>query len=115
MRRMRTCVAIVLSLLAVSVAGEEECRLEDRYRAGLCLYAQGDYRGALELFESVSEGRDDRGAKAAYFLARVHMKLGEWEDASRVLTRIFERSPAFYRLWNCDFLLGVCREMLERG
>lgn len=80
------------------------------YERGLCLYTAGEYGEAVDVLGEVA-GRDDSvGIRAQYFLARSLMKLERWEEASSALIEIFRRSPAFYRLWNCDYLLGVSRE-----
>jgi len=56
-----------------------------------------------------SETRDSETLKAHYFLARSDMKLSRWEAASSTLIKIHSLSPAFFREWSGDFLLGVCR------
>lgn len=50
-----------------------------------------------------------------YFLARTLMKTGRYDEASKVLVRIYETDKPFYDDWECDFLLGECRRAQGKG
>lgn len=88
-----------------------------RYERGVCWYTNGDLvRAESELVQIVEQGRAERETlKALYFLARTRMKMEQWEEASRLWIRLFELSPAFYREWNGDYLLGECRRKSGKG
>lgn len=85
------------------------------YARALCWYDAGDVdRAEAGLRQVVEEGREGpEMLKAIYFLARTKMRKEEWSEASRLLVELFGLSPSFYRDWNGDFLLGVCRD--EQG
>ncbi|HVR43850.1 MAG TPA: hypothetical protein VMS56_10455 [Thermoanaerobaculia bacterium] len=81
------------------------------YAAALCQYHQGSLERAAERFRAIVEADEPRPEtlKARYFLARTLMKLGRAGEASAELIKIHSLSPAFYREWGCDFLLGEAR------
>ena len=87
------------------------------YERGLCWYSAGELDRAEVEFGKVIEREPigDEMLKAVYFLARTKMGKEQWDEASRLWIRLFELSPAFYRNWNGDYLLGVCRRELGKG
>lgn len=101
---------LLLILFVVSLAGLPALG-SDTYSEALRLYGKGEYEESGRLFTSLVEAgnRDPETLKSHYFLARVLMKRGRWEEASSTLIAIHKISPGFYREWSCDFLLGVCR------
>lgn len=101
----------VASTQVVRPARSSQCNAADRYAQGLCLYAAGEYDQAAGLFRELadSEVESPRAVRAMYFLARTQMKRKQWSDASGTLIRIYSLAPAFYKEWNCDFLLGEAR------
>lgn len=108
---IRTLVAVfVCSWASMGYSATVECG-GSGYERGLCLYAGGDWSGAEAVLARVVEEdqSEPETLKALYFLARTKMRMGEWDEASRLWIRLFGQSPAFYRAWNGDYLLGECR------
>lgn len=114
---IRAVVAVFLFCVGpVGYSATVECSGSD-YERGLCFYAAGEWTRAESLLaEVVDDGREEQETlKAMYFLARTKMQTKQWDEASRLWMRLFDLSPAFYREWNGDYLLGVCRRELGLG
>lgn len=114
---IRATVAVfLLGWPSMGYSATAEC-VGSRYERGVCWYASGNWeRAESELVEVVEQGRPEQETlKALYFLARTKMRVGQWEEASRLWIRLFELSPAFYRQWNGDYLLGECRRETGKG
>lgn len=114
---IRALVAVFLcSWASMGYSATVECD-GSGYERGLCLYAGGELPLAeAELSRVVEDDRSEpETLKALYFLARTKMRMGEWEEASRLWIRLFNQSPAFYRAWNGDYLLGECRRKSGLG
>jgi tetratricopeptide (TPR) repeat protein len=110
----RTVVAVFLtSMIALGQSATAACP-EEGYEAGLCLYSEGRWEEAEAALEAAFDPAEKRPEtlKALYFLGRTKMRLGGWQEASDIWIRLFHLSPAFYRQWNGDFLLGTCRRNL---
>jgi TolA-binding protein len=107
--------AILALLLAVSTsafaAPPTTCGTNDDYGRALCSYQRRQFIEAEAGFRAVVEKNeaDPHTIRAIYFLARTEMKLGRFDEASPLFIRIYSLDPAFYRSWNCDYLLGLCR------
>ncbi len=113
---IRSIVAVLLcSWATMGYSATLECQ-GTRYERALCLYGSSEWKGAERelstLVEADAPGRET--LKAMYFLARTKMKTGEWDEASELWIRLFSLSPAFYREWNGDYLLGECRRRSGR-
>lgn len=114
----RALVAVFLcSWATMGFSATEDCRAGSGYEQGLCWYSSEEWERAEREFVEVID--DDHAApetlKAMYFLGRTKMMQGEWEEASQLWIRLFRLSPAFYREWNGDYLLGECRRRSGRG
>jgi TolA-binding protein len=111
-------VAIV-ALLAVtaSAAPPSTCGAVDPYGKALCAYQRRDFAAAETGFRAIADAGAEQPEtiRAMYFLARTLMKRGQWQSASDVFIRIYELDRTFYNGWNCDFLLGECRQALGKG
>lgn len=108
---IRTVVAVFLGSWAfMGYSATVECDGVG-YARGLCLYSNENWIEAdAELSRVVEAGRAERETlKAMYFLARTKMQMKQWDQASQLWVRLFSLSPAFYREWNGDYLLGECR------
>jgi TolA-binding protein len=107
--------AVAVTMLTGSAAAAS-CQGSD-YAAALCLYRTERYQEAEAIFSKIvrAGAEQPETIKAHYFLARSEMKLQRWDEASVELMKIFALAPEFYNEWNCDFLLGVCREKLGKG
>ena len=105
-------VLTLVCLVALNASGREGlCSRESAYDQGVCLYDRGRYAEAIEILDGVVavERVGQQRVKAMYFKGRSLMRLKRWDEAQRLWIDLFSISPAFYRLWNCDYLLGVCR------
>ncbi len=115
---MRSAAAILAFLLLAppSFAAGADCERSDDYGNALCSYRSGDLAAARQRFRAIADANQQQPEtiKSLYFLARTEMKLKRWDEASAVLSRIYLLSPPFYKEWNCDFLLGVCRKALGK-
>jgi tetratricopeptide (TPR) repeat protein len=113
----RTTVAVFLIVMCVLGQSATAACPEEGYEAGVCLFAEGRWGEAEAVLEAVFDPAEHapQTLKALYFLGRAKMKLAKWEEASEIWIRLFQLSPAFYRQWNGDFLLGECRLHLGMG
>lgn len=109
MRNVATLLTVFL-LLPLYASGSP-CEETEGYAKGVCLYSKGDPGAAIDVLDEVIAAgeRAHLVPKAMYFKGRSLMKLQRWEEAQKVWIELFSVSPSFYRLWNCDYLLGVCR------
>lgn len=110
----RTTVAVFLIMMsAVGQSAAAACP-DAGYEAGLCLYAEGRWEEAEAALDAAFDPAEHapETLKALYFLGRTKMRLEKWQEASEIWIRLFQLSPAFYRQWNGDFLLGMCRRNL---
>jgi tetratricopeptide (TPR) repeat protein len=111
-------LALILALLApvALAAPPTTCGQESDYARGLCSYQRRNFAEAEGTFRQIVE-KDEKTPetiRATYFLARTLMKTGRFDEASALLIRIYSLDPAFYKVWNCDFLLGECRKATGR-
>lgn len=108
---MRT--ALILAFLATAAAAKPAttCGLPDPYGKALCAYQRRNFAEAEAGFKAIveSDAKDPQTVRAIYFLARTHMKRGHYDEASRLLIRIYALDKSFYDAWSCDHLLGECR------
>lgn len=109
----RTAIlALMLALAAPAFAAPPStCGAKDDYGRALCAYQKRQFIEAEAAFRAIVEKNepDPQTIRAIYFLARTEMKLGRFDEASPLFIRIYSLDPAFYRAWNCDHLLGLCR------
>ncbi|HEY3056562.1 MAG TPA: tetratricopeptide repeat protein [Thermoanaerobaculia bacterium] len=114
---MRTLLILALFAFPAAAAPPSTCGAADDYSRALCAYQHRNFGEAEKGFRAIVDAaaREPRTVKAMYFLARTLMKTGRFEDASRVLIRIYETDKPFYDDWECDFLLGECRRALGKG
>ena len=112
----RVVIVAGLTLAAGLPCFGEGCPQRADYDRAVCLYRTGNLAAASSEFERVSERIEPapETIRSMYFLARIRMKEGEWQEANDMLIEIWKRSPVFYRSWSCDYLLGECRRALER-
>lgn len=110
--------ALILALLAATAfaAPPTTCGATDDYGKALCAYQRRNFIEAEAAFRAIlDKGEQDATAiRSLYFLARTDMKLGRFEEAAPLLIRIYSLDPAFYGVWNCDFLLGECRKAMGK-
>lgn len=87
------------------------------YSAGLCAYQHRQFAEAEKRFRAIvqADEKDPTTIKATYFLARTLMKTGRYDEAARLFIRIYEADKPFYDDWQCDYLLGVCRQAQGKG
>ena len=113
MRRITAGTLLALSIAAALPAIGQTAS----YAEGLAAYRRGDYEAAETTLRAVIEADEKSTAtlKAAYFLARSLMKQKKFDQAATLFINIHRTSPAFYREWSCDYLLGVCREATGKG
>jgi tetratricopeptide (TPR) repeat protein len=112
MRRVALFLAATSLAATASVAAAPVCPGDlEPYGTALCHYLRGEHEAARAGFETIVLADEPRPEtiKARYFLARSLMKLGRWEEAAGELIRIYSLSPAFYKDWSCDYLLGEAR------
>jgi TolA-binding protein len=107
-------LAFILALLSLPAFGAppSTCGATDDYGKALCEYQRRNFAEAAAGFQAVI-GRGEKDAQtlhAIYFLARTEMKRGRFDEASKLLIRIYGLDKPFYDAWNCDFLLGECRK-----
>jgi TolA-binding protein len=113
--------SIVCLLLATSVSAARPvastCGLKGDYEEALCAYQSRRFADAEQKFRAIVDKDEPapRTIRATYFLARTLMKTGRYEEASRLLIRIYGMDKPFYDGWNCDFLLGECRRALGQS
>jgi TolA-binding protein len=110
---MRTAVILFVILVAQDslAAPPTTCGFKDPYSRALCAYQHRNFGEAEAGFRIiVQEGAaDPQTIRAVYFLARTDMKRGNFDEASKLLIRIYSLDRAIYDTWGCDFLLGECR------
>ena len=113
---MAKMAARVLLVLSIAIALPATAQ-SPTYADGLAAYHRGDYAEAEATLRAVAEADEKSPVtiKAAYFLARALMKQKKFEEAATLFIQIHRTSPAFYREWSCDYLLGVSREATGRG
>ncbi|HUO85114.1 MAG TPA: hypothetical protein VM534_08375 [Thermoanaerobaculia bacterium] len=107
----------VAGLVALLTAGAvAACEDTDPYARALCLYQSDQTEGAAEILMEMIRADEQvpQTLRAHYFLARIRMEQERWAEAEGLLIGIFSKSRPFYREWNCDFLLGVCRRSLGK-
>ncbi len=104
------CFATVSALAAPS-RPPSTCGLTGGYEEALCAYQSRNFAAAEKGFRAIVErdAREPQTLRAIYFLSRTMMKTGRYEEASKLLIRIYSLDQPFYDGWNCDFLLGECR------
>ncbi|MBW3564598.1 MAG: CDC27 family protein [Acidobacteria bacterium] len=109
MRNVATLLTIFL--MVPLYASATPCNEKEGYAKGVCLYSEGEPEAAIGVLDEVITAGNSGPLrpKAMYFKGRSLMKLQRWEEAQKVWIELFSVSPPFYRLWNCDYLLGVCR------
>lgn len=117
--RLRTRWAITLLLLlapALAAAPPTTCGGTSDYERALCAYQRRNFAEAERAFRAIAgrETQDPQTIRASYFLARTLMKTGRFDEANKLLIRIYEMDSAFYATWNGDFLLGECRKALGK-
>jgi TolA-binding protein len=114
---MRTLLILALFAIPASAAPPSTCGGTDDYSRALCAYQHRSFGEAERAFRAIVDAgtHDPRTVKAMYFLARTLMKTGRYDEASKVLVRIYETDKPFYDDWECDFLLGECRKALGKG
>ena len=110
---MRALLMVCLALTAQTVvaAPPSTCGLSDAYGKALCAYQHRNFAEADAGFRAIVEegATDAQTIRAVYFLARTDMKRGKFDEAAKLLIRIYSLDRAFYDTWGCDFLLGECR------
>ncbi|HUP65333.1 MAG TPA: CDC27 family protein [Thermoanaerobaculia bacterium] len=111
------CVSILILLAAFPAAAAPLCTDDPEaapYVRALCEYNEGRFKAAEVVFRAIVEKDEHRPEtlKSRYFLARALMKQKRWQEASSEWIKIYSISPAFYKEWSCDFLLGECRRAL---
>ena len=109
--------APVSSPARVVAAPPSTCGQPDEYSRALCAYQHRNFSEAERGFRAIADRQqpEPRTIKSMYFLARTLMKTGRFEDATKVLIRIYETDKPFYDDWQCDFLLGECRKALGKS
>ncbi len=108
---------IVASLaLPLLAAPPTTCGLRGDFAKALCAYQRRDFAAAEAGFRAIvdRDRKEPQTLHAVYFLARTEMKEGRFDQASKMLVRIYGMDPAFYDTWSCDFLLGQCRRALGK-
>ena len=111
-------LALIAALaLPAMAAPPTTCGGTDDYSAGLCAYQKRQFAEAEKRFRAIVEKDEKEPAtmKATYFLARTLMKTGRYDDAAKLLIRIYDTDKPFYDDWQCDFLLGECRQAQGKG
>ena len=100
-----------LTTLAAPSRPPSTCGLPGDNEAALCAYQSRNFTAAEQGFRAIVErdSREPRTLRAIYFLSRTLMKTGRYDEASKLLIRIYTLDRPFYDGWNCDFLLGECR------
>lgn len=109
-------LAVALALPA-RAAPPTTCGSELPYERALCAYQHRQFAEAQAGFSAIVEKNepDSQTLRATYFLARIWMKVGRFDEAETLLIRIYGMSRAFFDEWNVDYLLGVCRKALGKG
>jgi len=107
-------LAFILAFLASTAAAApplSTCALGDPYSKALCAYQRRNFADAEKGFRGVvdADAKDPQTVRAIYFLARTEMKRGRYEDAAKLIIRIYALDKSFYDAWSCDYLLGECR------
>ena len=117
----KSWVAAVVMTMVAAVPGiaDETAALcgPEAYGRAVCLYDAGAIDEAAAMFQAIASVGETtpETVRSWYFLARIRMKQGQWEEASRNLVVVYRMSKSFYREWGCDHLLGQCREALGKG
>ena len=114
---MRILTILALIALPLTAAPPTTCGATDGYSAALCAYQHRRFAEAEKGFRALAESgvKEEQTIKATYFLARTLMKTGRFDEASKILIRIYEADKPFYDEWQCDFLLGECRRAQGKG
>jgi TolA-binding protein len=109
-------LAAATAMPTASAAPPSTCGGTTDYARALCAYQRRQFVEAEAAFRRIAEAKeeDPQTIRAIYFLARTDMKLGRFDEASPLFIRIYSLDPAFYRTWNCDYLLGLCRRAAGR-
>lgn len=110
---------LILALFALPAMGATPttCGAPGDYSAGLCAYQKRQFAEAERRFRAIVEAdaKDPETIRATYFLARTLMKTGRYDEAAKLFIRIYDIDRPFYDDWQCDFLLGECREAQGKG
>jgi TolA-binding protein len=107
--------ALILALLAGGVSAQAAtpttCGIDEPYAKALCAYHHRNFAEAEAGFRAIVQeaAADSKTVRAMYFLARTDMKRGNFDEAAKLLIRIYSLDKAFYDTWGCDYLLGECR------
>jgi TolA-binding protein len=103
--------------LPASAAPPSTCGSDDPYSRALCAYQRRNFADAEKELRALMEGgaEDPLTVRATYFLARTLMKTGRYDEASKLLIRIYQLDAPFYDAWNVDFLLGECRRAMGKA
>ena len=103
--------------IGATEGGDIDACGREGYGRAVCLYDGGSYSEAAGIFQLIATSGEaaPETVRSWYFLARIRMMEGRWEEASRDLVLIYRLSRSFYREWGCDFLLGQCREALGKS
>ena len=111
MVRTALILALLASATAVAAAPPTTCAQSDPYAKALCAYQRRNFAEAETAFAAIvkEDAEDPKTIRAMYFLARTQMKRGRFEDAAKLLIRIYALDKPFYDAWSCDYLLGECR------
>lgn len=109
---MRYLLILALIATTVTAAPPTTCGIEGDYESALCAYQKRDFVRAEAGFRAIVDAgeMDAKTIRSTYFLARTLMKTGRFDEASRLLMRIYGMDKPFYDGWNCDYLLGECRK-----
>jgi len=117
MQSVRTLLILALIAVPAMAAPPTTCGATDDYSAGLCSYQKRQFADAEKRFRALVEAdaKSPATMKATYFLARTLMKTGRYDEAAKLFIRIYDIDKPFYDDWQCDFLLGECREAAGKG
>ncbi len=117
MESVRTLLILALIALPAAAAPPSTCGATGDYPAGLCAYQRRQFAEAEQRFREIvnADAKEPVTVKATYFLARTLMKTGRYDEAAKLLIRIYDLDRPFYDDWQCDFLLGECRQALGEG
>jgi TolA-binding protein len=117
MNRAAAIVALLFLIGGAPLHAAPACNSGDDYSDALCSYRGGDLQTALQRFQTIVDRNEPspETMKSMYFLARTEMRLKRWDEAQTLFIRIYSLDPPFYRVWNCDFLLGEARHGAGKG
>ncbi|HEX8154204.1 MAG TPA: tetratricopeptide repeat protein [Thermoanaerobaculia bacterium] len=112
----RAILALLLAATAATAAPPTTCGLGSEYEQALCAYQRRNFGEAEKALRTIVDrnAEDPVTVRSMYFLARTLMKTGRFDEAAKVLIRIYVLDKPFYDGWNCDFLLGECRRAVGK-